>query len=248
MKEPALQLYVHARTRTSGSMWADLGYWVDGMAIGSKPVGDAFDSGGPPQGPIQTSPLRASITAHARFQRGTSERGPAEEHACSQAATDSEPTTWPETKPESECLRILIVDDHRTFSELLAGAIDREPDLKSVGTARTVECAVPMFRNLRPDVIIMDLYLADGSGLKASERILSEAPKTRIVMLTGNPSQGALQEAARMGICGFLPKDGSLGIMLDTLRHARPGNMIVHPSLIARLGNTAASVPEPAGT
>jgi DNA-binding NarL/FixJ family response regulator len=149
---------------------------------------------------------------------------------------------------ESGCLRILIVDDHRTFSELLAGALDREPDLTSVGTARSVECAVPMFRNLRPDVIVMDLFLADGSGLKAAERILTEAPQTRIVMLTGNPSQGALREAARIGVCGFLPKDGSLGVMLDTLRHARPGNMIVHPSLIAGLGTIPASVPEPAGT
>jgi DNA-binding NarL/FixJ family response regulator len=87
----------------------------------------------------------------------------------------------------------------------------------------------------------------DGSGLKAAEHILSEAPGARIVMLTGNPSQDALREAARMGICGFLPKDGALGVMLDTLRHAHPGNMIVHPSLVARLGGAAGSFPEPAG-
>ena len=93
-----------------------------------------------------------------------------------------------------------------------------------------------MFQDLRPDIIIMDLYLPDGSGLTAAERILAEAPETRIVMLTGNPSQEALREAARMGICGFLPKDGALGVMLDTLRHVRAGNMIVNPSLVATLG------------
>nr|WP_256468744.1 response regulator [Pseudarthrobacter sp. SSS035] len=151
------------------------------------------------------------------------------------------------TKQETERLRILIVDDHTTFSDLLAGALDREPDLKSVGAAKSVASAVTMHRDLRPDVVIMDLYLPDGSGLKAAERILSEAPDTRIVMLTGNPSQEALREAARLGICGFLPKDGALGVMLDTLRHAHAGGMIVNPSLVARWG-AAASAPEPSGS
>jgi hypothetical protein len=45
-------------------------------------------------------------------------------------------------------------------------------------------------------------------------------------------------------VCAFLPKDGALGVMLDTLRHAHPGNLIVHPSLVARLGSTAPHAPE----
>jgi DNA-binding NarL/FixJ family response regulator len=151
------------------------------------------------------------------------------------------------TTQETGRLRILIVDDHTTFSDLLAGALDREPDLQSVGAAKSVASAVTMFRDLGPDVVIMDLYLPDGSGLKAAECILSEAPETRIVMLTGNPSQEALREAARMGICGFLPKDGALGVMLDTLRHAHSGSMIVNPSLVARWGSTTSTAPGPSG-
>ncbi|MFC9773272.1 MULTISPECIES: BTAD domain-containing putative transcriptional regulator [unclassified Pseudarthrobacter] len=159
------------------------------------------------------------------------------------------PVAAPTARPEAavtDRLRVLIVDDHTIFSDLLAGALDREPDLKSLGAAKCVESAVTMFRELRPDVVIMDLHLADGSGLHAAQRILSEAPLARVVMLTGNPSQDALREAARMGICGFLPKDGALGLMLDTLRHARPGNLIVHPSLVARLGAGPESAPESA--
>ncbi|MCX8453702.1 BTAD domain-containing putative transcriptional regulator [Paenarthrobacter ureafaciens] len=139
---------------------------------------------------------------------------------------------------EPERMRILIVDDHTTFSELLAGALDREPDFRSVGTAQSVASAVTKFQQTRPDVVIMDLYLIDGSGLTAAEHILALEPRTRIVMLTGNPSQEALRHAAGMGICAFLPKDGALGVMLDTLRHARAGNMIVHPTLVAGLGTT----------
>jgi ActR/RegA family two-component response regulator len=186
--------------------------------------------------------------AQARLLTGTATTGGSTKGGGPlRAVTESSSIAPLVTKQEAERLRILIVDDHTTFSDLLAGALDREPDLTSVGAAKSVESAVTMFQDLRPDVVIMDLYLTDGSGLEAAERILSVAPEARIVMLTGNPSQEALGEAARMGICGFLPKDGALGIMLDTLRHARHGNMIVHPSLVARLGGAAPSVPEPAG-
>ncbi|WP_242702044.1 BTAD domain-containing putative transcriptional regulator [Arthrobacter cavernae] len=143
---------------------------------------------------------------------------------------------------EADRLRILTVDDHTTFTELLTGALDREPDLMSVGAAKSVESAVEMFRELRPDLVIMDLHLPDGSGLKAAELILSEAPEARIVILTGNPSAEALREAATIGVCAFLPKDGALGTMLDTLRHARTGTIIVHPSLVVQLGRGTPAV------
>jgi DNA-binding NarL/FixJ family response regulator/DNA-binding SARP family transcriptional activator len=137
---------------------------------------------------------------------------------------------------DAAILRILTVDDHRTFNELLTGALDREPDIRSVGSAVSVESGVRMCRELAPDVVLMDYHLPDGDGLTAAMRILEHNPDTRIIMLTGDPSQDVLRQAAGIGICGFLPKDGSLATVLDTLRHARAGNMVVHPSLVARIG------------
>jgi DNA-binding SARP family transcriptional activator/ActR/RegA family two-component response regulator len=183
--------------------------------------------------------------AQARLLTSTAATsGPAEICGPIRVVKESRHSAPAAAQPEMERLRILIVDDHTTFSDLLAGALDREPDLRSVGAATSVASAVTMFHDLQPDVVIMDLHLSDGSGLTASERILAEAPEARIVMLTGNPSQEALREAAGMGVCAFLPKDGALGVMLDTLRHAHPGNLIVHPSLVARLGSTAPHAPE----
>ncbi|WP_461174142.1 response regulator [Arthrobacter sp. Z1-9] len=200
------------------------------------------------------TPAPALREAQARLLKSTASSGPAEfagprpvvtdSRPVAAAATESRPVAAVPTKP-TERLRILIVDDHTTFSDLLAGALDREPDLQSVGAAKSVASSVTMFRDLAPDVVIMDLHLPDGSGLEAAGCILSEAPETRIIMLTGNPSQEALREAARTGICGFLPKDGALGAMLDTLRHARTGSMIVTPSLLAGWGSATDSVPIP---
>ncbi|MDF2048438.1 BTAD domain-containing putative transcriptional regulator [Arthrobacter sp. Cr_A7] len=186
------------------------------------------------------APSPALKEAHARLLTSTAAAlGPAETRSPIHVVSGAGAIAPAVTKQETERVRILIVDDHTTFSDLLAGALDREPDLKSVGAAKSVESAVTMFRELRPDVVLMDLHLTDGSGLEAAGQILSEAPGARVIMLTGNPSQEALGEAARMGICGFLPKDGGLGVMLDTLRHAHPGNMIVHPSLFAGLVGAA---------
>ncbi|MCF3141447.1 MULTISPECIES: BTAD domain-containing putative transcriptional regulator [unclassified Paenarthrobacter] len=179
------------------------------------------------------TPNQALTEAQARLLALTAVRDTRSVDGPPRATTSKERTALTDV----ERLRILIVDDHTTFSDLLAGALDREPDLQSVGAARSAAAAVTMYQETRPDVVLMDLYLTDGSGLTAAERILALDPGTRIVMLTGNPSQEALREAAGMGICAFLPKDGSLGVMLDTLRHARSGNMIVHPSLVAGLGS-----------
>lgn len=142
--------------------------------------------------------------------------------------------------------RILVVDDHTTFAELLMGALDREPDLVSVGHARTAHEGVIACRTIEPDLVIMDLQLPDESGLAATERILAETPGTRIVILTAYATTEVLERAARLGACAILPKDGSLSIMLDTLRNARTGNLLIHPSLVAHLTTVAAGLTQAA--
>jgi len=137
----------------------------------------------------------------------------------------------------SALTRVLIVDDHTTFAELLTGSLNREPDLVSVGFANSVATGIARCLELQPDVVVMDYHLPDGSGLGAAATILSHAPQTRIVILTGDPALEALEQAAAIGVCAFLPKDGSLATVLDTLRYARIGGFIVHPSLVSLLGS-----------
>jgi DNA-binding NarL/FixJ family response regulator len=141
-------------------------------------------------------------------------------------------------------IRILLVDDHTTFTELLAGALDREPDLCTVGTAESGMRAVELSAELLPDLIVLDHHLPDGSGLAFVSMILTASPLTRIVMLTGDPSPAALNQAAEGGVCAFLPKDGSLAGLIDTIRHAVVGSFSVHLSLIA-LFSAKERVPEP---
>lgn len=143
--------------------------------------------------------------------------------------------------------RVLIVDDHTTFAELLAQALAREPDLMCVGFATDITAAMEQCERLRPDVVVMDYHLPDGDGITAAERLLARAPETRVVMLTGDPDPQALTRAAGSGICAFLPKDGSLTTLLETLRHARNGGMMVHPLLVTQLGARKRAPAHPTG-
>lgn len=142
-------------------------------------------------------------------------------------------------------LRIVVIDDHQTFAELLAEALDREPDLSCVGMADNMETGVRMCCALSPDLVVLDYRLPGGDGLRAAELILGNDPSTRILMLTGDPTAEAIHRAAAVGICGFLPKDGALGILLDVLRTLRAGEFVVAPALVSRLRLLGRSIDVP---
>ena len=139
------------------------------------------------------------------------------------------------TLTKKAALKVLVVDDHSTFAELLTGAIDQEPDLVSVGHATTGAAGVAMFDKLRPDVVLMDLQLPDIDGFAATAQIVAISPQARVIMLTAHVTVAVVAAAAASGVCGFLPKDGHLADMLKTVRTAEPGNLAVDPALLARL-------------
>lgn len=144
-----------------------------------------------------------------------------------------------------ETTRVMVVDDHVTFAELLANALDREPDLKSVGHATTAAAGVELFRTLRPELVLMDLELPDATGLEATRRIMAIDPLARVVILTAHARPDFAGDALLAGACGFLSKDGTLADMLEAIRTAAPGRLAVDPDLMIHL-IAEATAPPPA--
>jgi DNA-binding NarL/FixJ family response regulator len=127
----------------------------------------------------------------------------------------------------------------------LTQAIDREPDLLSVGHATTGAGGVAMFAELRPDIVLMDLQLPDFDGTAAAAQIVALSPEARVIMLTAHVTAAMVANAAASGACGFLPKDGHLADMLSAIRAATRGSLAVDPALMARLTQLSASTPSP---
>jgi DNA-binding NarL/FixJ family response regulator len=127
---------------------------------------------------------------------------------------------------------VLVVDDHTTFSDLLAMALDHEPDLTCVGTAASAAGALALVAELRPDLVLMDVHLGAGDGITATAELTRLYPGLRVVVLTAHIDSALMQRAADAGACCLLPKDGSLPDMLTALRSARQGGFDVHPALL----------------
>ena len=104
-------------------------------------------------------------------------------------------------------MRLIIVDDHALFREGLASIIRSEPDVEIAGMAGSVREAVEMARAVKPDMILMDFSMPDGTGADATRQILSENPACKIVFLTMSEEDDNLFDAIRAGAKGYLLKE-----------------------------------------
>lgn len=141
--------------------------------------------------------------------------------------------------------RVLVVDDHRTFTDLLGRAVDAEADLAWVGAAHTVEDALVRTRELAPDAVVMDVQVGPGDGLEATRTLLLEHPGLRVVVLTAHATQPILRRAVDVGAHALLPKDGTLEELLEALRDDGRDGIQVHPSLLRRLLGRPTAPEEP---
>jgi len=132
-------------------------------------------------------------------------------------------------------LTVLVVDDHAIFADLLAMALDAQPDFTCIGTASSVAKALTIVDELRPEVVLMDVRLGDGDGVAATAELTAMYPELRVVVLTAHTDTALMQRAADAGACCLLPKDGSLSDMLRALRSSRQGGLVVHPALLKSL-------------
>jgi DNA-binding NarL/FixJ family response regulator len=132
----------------------------------------------------------------------------------------------------SDAVRVLVVDDHRTFAELLAAGLE-SAGMTAVGVAHTANQAVSLSERLQPDVVVMDIQMPQQDGLTATRRIREVAPDSVIAIVTAHRDPDWVVRSAQAGASAFIPKDASLDEMIDVLRRARAGQMLVAPSTFA---------------
>jgi DNA-binding NarL/FixJ family response regulator len=142
-------------------------------------------------------------------------------------------------------IRVLIVDDHSIVRDGLARLIERERGMKVVGVASTGEEAVSVAQRLKPDLIIMDLVLPSLNGIDATQRIISEFPRTRIIALSACHTLEQVCRVLRAGALGFVLKTAAASELLRAIQEVTAGKQYVSPVIAALFLDGELSMPIP---
>jgi DNA-binding NarL/FixJ family response regulator len=132
---------------------------------------------------------------------------------------------------ESGKIRVLLADDHAVLREATAELVDHQADMVVVGQTGTGEETITSARQLRPDVVVMDVAMPRLDGLEATRRILAECPGTRVLALSAHEDAEHIIPLLEAGAVGYLPKTVSLNDLLDAIRASSQGESVLPPSI-----------------
>ena len=128
-------------------------------------------------------------------------------------------------------IRLLLVDDHEIVRMGLRTALARNEGFEVVGEAGSQREAISQAEALKPDVIVMDVRLPDGSGIEACREILTVMPETRVIMLTSYADEDAIVASLLAGSSGFVMKEMGSIALCQAIKTVASGGKILDASL-----------------
>jgi NarL family two-component system response regulator LiaR len=131
---------------------------------------------------------------------------------------------------KSKTITILLVDDHPMVRQGLSMFINTCEDLHVIGQAENAVQALELFREHRPDVVLMDMILPEENGITAVENIRAEFPGAKIIALTSFEDPGLIESALLAGCQGFLYKNIDVDELANAIRQVNQGRMVLDPN------------------
>jgi len=120
-------------------------------------------------------------------------------------------------------IRVLIADDHLVFRLGFKSLLSSEPDIAVVGEATTGSQTIEKFRALRPDVVVLDLRMPDGGGMRAVAEIRRLHRDARVLMLSSYGSEEEVYQALHAGASGYVLKDAGREELIGAIRQVHAG-------------------------
>ncbi|HEV8469843.1 MAG TPA: response regulator transcription factor [Candidatus Limnocylindria bacterium] len=131
--------------------------------------------------------------------------------------------------------RVLLCDDHEVVREGLRTLLSRHADMSVVGEAGTMKEAIEAAAKAKPDVVIMDVRLPDGSGVEACREIREASPETRVIMLTSYADDEALFASIVAGASGYLLKQTRGQAVIDAIQAVAAGRSLLDPDVTGKV-------------
>ena len=128
-------------------------------------------------------------------------------------------------------LRVMLVDDHEIVRDGIRAMLDAEDDIVVTTEASSVREAVDEAARTRPDVVVMDVRLSDGSGIEATREIRAARPETKVLMLTSFADDEALFSSIMAGASGYVLKQVKSGDLLRAIRAVGAGDSLLDPGV-----------------
>lgn len=135
----------------------------------------------------------------------------------------------------SDRIRMVVCDDHTLVREGLRRVLMEDPSIDVIADVGTSADAIEACRRYRPDIVLLDVTLPDGSGIAAIQKIAEVSPASRILMLTMHEDVAYLREAFAEGAMGYVLKAAADVELLHAVHEVRRGVRYVHPTLGAAL-------------
>ncbi|MGB4069093.1 MAG: response regulator transcription factor [Nitrospira sp.] len=134
----------------------------------------------------------------------------------------------------THAIRVLLVDDHEVIRVGLRTVLGQAQGIAVVGEAGTMAEAAPQAQRLKPDVILMDVRLPDGSGIDACREILGTLPGTRVIFLTSYADDDSVLAAVLAGAHGYVLKEIDSPALLEAIRSVAKGQSILDSHVTER--------------
>lgn len=132
-------------------------------------------------------------------------------------------------------IRVLVVDDHDIVRDALASLLGDVSDFQVVGVASSIRDALPLLDSARPDIVLADLSLGDGSAVELVRALRRGRLKGRVIVITGFSDEFAAAEALTAGATGYVLKSQPTVELLEAIRTVADGRKYVAPALERRL-------------
>lgn len=134
-------------------------------------------------------------------------------------------------------IQVMLVDDQTVVREGIAAIISVQPDMEVVAEAENGIQAISIAKQVKPDVVILDMVMPKQDGLATIPGLLALNPLTRILVLTGFAESDRVYQAIKAGALGYMLKDATRSQLIQSLREVASGNASIHPSIAMKVIN-----------